>query len=124
MATTAATKTVKIKKKPARKETPADQVVGTRTGVVESDRRAKTRTVVVAYQAKHPKYGKYIRQRTVIQAHDEGNVSRAGDIVEVAPCRPISASKSWRLVRVVERRSELTAALQSAKVLADAEKKD
>jgi small subunit ribosomal protein S17 len=76
-----------------------------RTGVVESDRRDKTRRVVVRSVAKHPKYGKYVARRTVVQAHDEANESRTGDIVEVAECRPISRTKSWRIVRVVDRRS-------------------
>jgi small subunit ribosomal protein S17 len=77
----------------------------TRIGVVESDRRDKTRKVVVRYQAKHPKYGKYIKRRTTLQVHDEANESRLGDIVEVVECRPLSKTKSWRLVRVVDRRS-------------------
>ena len=77
--------------------------VATRQGVVESDARDKTRTVVVGYLTRHPKYGKYIRQRTVLQVHDEGNESRKGDRVEVVPCTPISKTKSWRLVRVVSK---------------------
>jgi len=78
-------------------------VKGARIGVVESDKRDKTRKVVVTYVAKHPKYGKYVRKRTVLHVHDPENVSGAGDRVEVAPCRPISKTKSWRLVRVVEK---------------------
>ena len=74
---------------------------GSRIGLVESDLRDKTRKVVVNYMTKHPKYGKYIRHRTVLHVHDENNESHAGDRVEVAPCRPISKTKSWRLVRVV-----------------------
>jgi small subunit ribosomal protein S17 len=70
-------------------------------GVVESDKRSKSRTVVVNYQSRHPKYGKYIRHKTVLQAHDEGNTSKSGDTVEVAPCRPVSKTKTWRVVRVV-----------------------
>lgn len=77
----------------------------TKTGTVESDKRSKTRKVVVRFMAKHPKYGKYIRRRTVLHVHDENNESRTGDVVEVAQCRPISKTKNWRLVRVVERRS-------------------
>jgi small subunit ribosomal protein S17 len=72
-------------------------------GIVESDKRSKTRTVVVPFTAMHPKYGKYLRRRTVLQVHDEKNESRVGDRVEVVPCRPRSASKSWTLVRIVER---------------------
>jgi small subunit ribosomal protein S17 len=70
-------------------------------GVVESDKRSKTRTVVVNYQQRHPKYGKYLKKTTVLQAHDEGNASKAGDTVEVAPCRPMSKTKTWKVVRVV-----------------------
>jgi small subunit ribosomal protein S17 len=76
---------------------------GVRTGVVESDKRDKSRRVVVSFMVKHPKYGKIMRRRTVLQAHDEGNASRAGDRVEVAPCNPVSKTKRWRVVRVVER---------------------
>ena len=78
----------------------------TRTGVVETDQRAKTRKVVVSYMAKHPKYGKYVRKRTVLHVHDEKNESRPGDRVEIAECRPISRTKSWVLLRVVERAPE------------------
>ncbi len=77
-----------------------------RVGVVESDARSKTRKVVINFLAKHPKYGKYMRKRTVLHVHDEQNVSKNGDIVEIAECRPISKTKSWTLVRVVERRSQ------------------
>ena len=74
-----------------------------RVGVVESDSRDKTRKVVVAFVARHPKYGKFTKRRTVLQVHDEKNESRVGDRVEVAECRPISRTKSWTLVRVVEK---------------------
>ncbi len=73
----------------------------TRVGLVESDARDKTRKVVVAYKVKHPKYGKFISRRMVFQVHDEQNESKRGDRVEIAECRPISKTKSWRLVRVV-----------------------
>ncbi|MBC04540.1 MAG: 30S ribosomal protein S17 [Phycisphaerae bacterium] len=74
-----------------------------RIGIVESDARDKTRKVVIAYSARHPKYGKYIKRRTVLQVHDESNQSHKGDRVEVAECRPISKTKSWVLTRVVEK---------------------
>lgn len=103
--------------KPAKTEadTQAAQPKGTKIGVVESDKRDKTRKVVIAYQAMHPKYGKYIRQRTVLHIHDQNNESKLGDLVEVAPCRPMSKTKFWRLVRIVERRSAADTALASAK---------
>jgi small subunit ribosomal protein S17 len=81
--------------------------VATKVGVVESDRRDKTRRVVVQYSAKHPKYGKYVRRRTVLQVHDDQNESRLGDRVEVMPCRPISKTKSWKLVRIIDRAPEV-----------------
>jgi len=74
-----------------------------RIGVVESDARDKTRKVVLAFVARHPKYGKFTKRRTVLHVHDEKNESRVGDRVEVAECRPISRTKSWTLVRVVEK---------------------
>ena len=77
-----------------------------RIGIVESDKRNKTRKVVIAYAGKHAKYGKTMRKRTVLQVHDEKNESHLGDRVEVAECRPISKTKSWVLVRVVERAPE------------------
>jgi len=72
-------------------------------GIVESDLRDKTRTVVIARSLRHPKYGKFMRRRTILQVHDEKNESKRGDRVEVAECRPISRTKRWTLVRVVER---------------------
>jgi len=75
---------------------------GARIGVVESDRSDKTRKVVVAFVARHPKYGKYLQKRTVLHVHDEENASKRGDRVEVAPCRRRSKTKSWELVRIVE----------------------
>ena len=74
-----------------------------RIGIVESDARDMTRKVVINYSVKHPKYGKYIRRRTVLHVHDAKNESHNGDRVEVAECRPISKTKSWVLTRVVEK---------------------
>ncbi|MCA9278486.1 MAG: 30S ribosomal protein S17 [Phycisphaeraceae bacterium] len=85
--------------------TEATELKGTRTGIVETDVRDKTRKVVIAYQVKHPKYGKYVSRRTVLHVHDEANESHKGDVVEVGQCRPISKTKSWKLIRVVEKRS-------------------
>jgi small subunit ribosomal protein S17 len=82
---------------------PADtkKTTTARVGVVESDKRSKTRKVVVPNPMIHPKYGKIIRRRTVLHVHDEANESRLGDMVEVVPCRPISKTKRWKLVRIV-----------------------
>jgi len=83
-----------------------EQQAGVKVGVVESDKRDKTRRVAINFVTKHPKYGKYIRQRTVLHVHDETNDSKLGDRVEVAPCRPVSKTKTWKLVRVVDRAPE------------------
>jgi len=79
---------------------------GKRVGTVVSDKRDKTRTVAVAWQQKHPKYGKYIAQTTKFHVHDEDNSSRLGDRVEIAPCRPLSKTKNWRLTQVLEKAPE------------------
>ena len=72
-------------------------------GVVASDKGDKTIKVVVNYQTKHPKYGKYLNRRSVYHAHDEANEAREGDTVEIAECRPMSRTKRWRLAEVLER---------------------
>jgi small subunit ribosomal protein S17 len=72
-----------------------------RQGVVSSAAGDKTIRVLVESLAKHPKYGKYMRRRSKIAAHDEANVAKVGDVVEIVPCRRLSKTKSWRLVRVV-----------------------
>lgn len=91
----------------AKKNTPAAEKpakqVATRLGLVESDARDKTRKVVVPNVSTHPKYGKTMRRKTVLHVHDASNESRTGDLVEVCPCRPISKTKSWKLVRVVQK---------------------
>src|SRR4051812_49982178 len=71
------------------------------TGIVTGDKTAKTRRVEVQRRVQHAKYGKFIRQRTVCYAHDEGNESHLGDTVEIQESRPLSKTKRWRLVRVV-----------------------
>ena len=84
----------------------SEQQVGVKLGIVESDKRDKTRRVTIHYVTKHPKYGKYIRQRTVLHVHDENNESKLGDRVEVVQCRPISKTKTWKLLRIVGRAPE------------------
>jgi small subunit ribosomal protein S17 len=73
------------------------------TGQVVSDAMEKTITVVIDRRVKHPLYGKFMRRSTKVHAHDESNECRKGDLVRVEQCRPISKTKSWRLVEVVER---------------------
>ncbi|MFI4917675.1 MAG: 30S ribosomal protein S17 [Phycisphaerales bacterium JB060] len=83
-------------------QTTSEKAKGARVGEVTTASRDKTIKVVVSYVAKHPKYGKYVRRRTVLHAHDEGNQAQVGDRVEVVPCRPMSKTKSWKLARVLE----------------------
>src|SRR5436190_23459068 len=73
------------------------------TGVVTSDKMNKTRRVEIPRLVKHPRYGKYIRRRTVCHVHDEKNESHVGDLVEIMESRPLSRMKHWRLVRIVSK---------------------
>jgi len=70
-------------------------------GRVVSDKMNKSVTVSVERKVKHPVYGKYIRRTTKIVAHDEANECKAGDVVAISECRPISKNKSWRVVEIV-----------------------
>lgn len=81
---------------------PRRPLAGILVGVVSNDKRDKTRTVVVDYQVRHRKYGKYMKKQTKYHVHDSENISRSGDRVEIVNCRPISKTKSWRLIRVME----------------------
>ena len=72
-------------------------------GVVTSDRMDKSITVRVQRTVQHPVYGKIVRRNTRLHAHDERNEARAGDLVTIEECRPISKTKSWRLRSVDER---------------------
>jgi small subunit ribosomal protein S17 len=75
----------------------------TLTGKVVSDKMDKTITVKIERQVKHPLYGKFIKRSTKVHAHDESNECKMGDTVTVVECRPLSKSKSWQLVEVVEK---------------------
>jgi len=72
-------------------------------GVVTSDKRSKTRTVVIPRLVKHPKYGKYIRRSTTCHVHYENNESHIGDTVEIVESRPFSKTKFWRLSSIVKK---------------------
>lgn len=74
-----------------------------RVGTVTSDKGNKTITLVCTFSVKYPKYGKYVRRRTKLHAHDEKNEAAVGDRVEVMECRPMSKMKNWRLLRIVRR---------------------
>jgi len=76
--------------------------VGIVTGKVVSDKMDKSITVLIERKVRHPLYGKQIRRSTKIKAHDENNVCKEGDVVRIIETRPISKTKSWKLVDVVE----------------------
>ncbi len=81
----------------------AEKAKRSQVGRVVSDRMDKTVTVLLERQVKHALYGKYIRRSTKVKAHDEANDCAAGDKVRIEECRPISKSKAWRVVEVLER---------------------
>ena len=75
----------------------------TRTGVVSSNKMTKTITVAVERKVKHPIYGKFVKKTTKFHAHDEKNECAVGDVVKIMESRPLSKTKRWRLVEVVEK---------------------
>ena len=75
----------------------------TRVGKVVSDKMEKTIVVAIEDNVKHPTYGKIIKRTSKIHAHDENGECRIGDKVEVMETRPLSKTKRWRLVRIIER---------------------
>jgi small subunit ribosomal protein S17 len=76
-------------------------------GVVTSDKMNKSRRVEIDRLVRHPKYGKYMRGRTVCHVHDEANESNVGDTVEIIECPPRSKTKRWDLVRIVARSKQV-----------------
>jgi small subunit ribosomal protein S17 len=72
-------------------------------GRVVSGKMDKSITVLVERRVKHPVYGKFIGRSTRLHAHDENNECQEGDIVQIEECRPLSKTKSWRLVKVLEK---------------------
>jgi len=84
-----------------------DRKLKTLTGIVVSNSGNKSVKVALDYKVKHPKYGKYIRRRTKFGVHDEHNQSGVGDLIEIAECRPMSKTKSWRLVKIVKKAGQL-----------------
>lgn len=75
------------------------------TGRVISNAMDKTITVIVERRVAHPLYGKYVRRSTKVHAHDEQNQCNVGDVVMVEQSRPLSKTKTWRLVKIIERSS-------------------
>ena len=88
-------------------ETTATEVVRnlrkTRTGIVSSNKMDKTITVRVERKVKHPLYGKFLKKTSSFHAHDENNECSIGDTVKIMESRPMSKTKRWRLVEVIEK---------------------
>jgi small subunit ribosomal protein S17 len=83
--------------------TTTQELKRTQTGRVVSNKMDKSVTVLIERQIKHALYGKYIKRSTKVIAHDEDNSCGEGDKVLIAECRPLSKSKSWRVVEILER---------------------
>ena len=80
-----------------------DKKLKTVSGVVISNSGDKSIKIAVDFKVKHPEYGKYVKRRTKLSVHDEHNQAGVDDVVEVVECRPYSKTKSWRLVRVLQK---------------------
>ncbi len=80
-----------------------ESLKGTKVGRVVSNKADKTVTVMLERQVKHPLYGKYIKRSSKVHAHDEDNSCGEGDLVKIAQCRPVSKTKAWRVMEIVER---------------------
>jgi small subunit ribosomal protein S17 len=83
--------------------TPVRKTRKTREGLVVSDKMDKTVVVVVEDRVKHPLYGKVMRRTSKLKAHDEGNACGIGDRVLLMETRPLSATKRWRVVEILEK---------------------
>lgn len=79
-------------------------------GTVQSDKMAKSVVVSIARTFKHAKYGKYMQRSKKYHAHDEDGIAKVGDLVEIVATRPLSKTKRWRVVSVVQRASDLALA--------------
>lgn len=85
----------------------AQKLVRTLTGRVVSDKMDKSITVLIERRVKHPVYGKYVSKSSKLKAHDEANECKAGDIVTISESRPLSKTKSWTLVKVEEKATQI-----------------
>jgi len=83
----------------------AEKLQRTLTGTVTSDKMDKSITVMIERRVKHPIYGKFIKRSTKLHVHDDANECGIGDSVVIEQCRPMSKTKSWRLVKVMEKAS-------------------
>ena len=82
-----------------------EKVLRIQTGSVVSDKMDKSAVVLIERRVKHPVYGKFVKKSTRLHIHDENNECAIGDTVQITECRPISKTKSWKLVKIVEKAS-------------------
>lgn len=80
-----------------------NKVARTLSGRVVSNKMDKSITVLIERKIKHPLYGKYVKRSSKLHAHDEANECNIGDTVSIEQCRPLSKTKTWRLVKVLEK---------------------
>ncbi len=81
----------------------SEKVLRIQTGSVISDKMDKSAVVLIERKVKHPIYGKFVKKSTKLHIHDENNECGVGDTVQITECRPVSKTKSWKLVKVVEK---------------------
>ena len=79
----------------------------TKTGLVVSSKRDKTITVLIERKVKHPLYKKILRRSSKLQAHDQDNICSKGDLVTIQECRPLSKTKSWKLLKLEKKVQEI-----------------
>ena len=96
-------------------QTPATAVVAPHvvTGRVVSNKMKKSIVVSIEREVIHPKYGKRLRRTSKLHAHDEQNECRIGDLVSIQECRRLSATKHWKLVKVLEKAPDATAEINA-----------
>lgn len=87
--------------------TEENKLTRTLVGEVVSNKMNKSITVMVERKVKHPLYGKFMRRSTKLTAHDEANECQEGDVVAIEECRPLSKNKSWRLLKIIERATQI-----------------
>ncbi len=87
--------------------TEENKLTRTLVGEVVSNKMNKSITVKVERKVKHPLYGKFMRRSTKLTAHDEANECQEGDVVTIEECRPLSKNKSWRLLKIIERATQI-----------------
>ena len=82
-----------------------EKVLRTQIGSVISNKMDKSATVLIERKVKHPLYGKFVKKSTKLHVHDENNECSMGDTVQITECRPMSKTKSWALVKIVDKAS-------------------